>query len=327
MLQVYVRNGDSIERALKESIHDLSKIVWIDIYEPTRDEEVFLESLLKIDIPTRDEMHEIEFTSRLYHRQETLYATTIFITKAETDTPESHAFTFILKKNFMVSVRYVDIAPFNNFAQWQSTLLPHKMQGNMILVRILEILIDQMADMLENAGRKIDGITAQVFHSHKVPKESSVNSSLKFQEILSTIGLIGDLLSKSRESLLTITRMLGYLMNSIYFNKIQDDQKSIEMMVRDISSLSDHASFLSNKVNFLLDATLGMINIEQNRIIKLFSVAAVVFLPPTLVASIYGMNFKIMPELEWVFGYPSAILLMLLSAWLPYRFFKKKGWL
>jgi len=116
-------------------------------------------------------------------------------------------------------------------------------------------------------------------------------------------------------------------LSSDYFNKIHGDQKRIEMMLRDMASLSDHASFLSNKVNFLLDATLGMINIEQNRIIKIFSVAAVVLLPPTMVASIYGMNFKSMPELDWSFGYPFAIAVMILSGFLPYKFFKKKGWL
>ncbi|MBX9697103.1 MAG: magnesium transporter CorA family protein [Alphaproteobacteria bacterium] len=327
MLKCYFLQGEEIQSApLEEFKGDINALVWVDIFSPTKHEEELAESVLNISIPTRDEMHEIEFTSRLYHRHQTLYATTIFVTKSETSSPESHAITFILHGTCLISVRYVDILPFTNFLKWVKTLPAKKLQGKIIMAAMLEIFIDQMADMLENVGRKIDDVTAIIFQRNQTQEEKHA-SSINFKEVLSRIGLIGDLLSKSRESLLTVSRMLGYLLSSEYFNQVPDDQKRIEMMLRDIASLSDHASFLSNKVNFMLDASLGMINSEQNRIIKIFSVAAVVFLPPTLVASIYGMNFKAMPELEWPFGYPFAILLMVLSAYLPYKFFKKKGWL
>lgn len=326
MLRCYAVIDNKVDLVDIDKVGDLENIVWIDVFSPTKQEESLIESLLGINIPTRDEMHEIEFSSRLYHRNTTLYATTILVTKSETISPESHAITFILNKNYLVSVRYVDVPPFNNFLKWQPSLMPQRVLGNTILAGMLEFMIDQMADMLESIGRKIDAITKDIFHSNQ-PSNKSEEITHDFKNILSFIGLIGDLLSKSRESFLTISRMLGYLLSSDYFNKIHGDQKRIEMMLRDMASLSDHASFLSNKVNFLLDATLGMINIEQNRIIKIFSVAAVVLLPPTMVASIYGMNFKSMPELDWSFGYPFAIAVMILSGFLPYKFFKKKGWL
>lgn len=326
MLRCYTITDSKVDLVDVDAIHDPENIVWIDVFSPTKQDEQRIESLLNINIPTKDEMHEIEFSSRLYHRGETLYATTIFVTQSETISPESHAITFILNRNYLVSVRYVDVAPFNNFLKWLPSFMPSRVQGNTILAGMLEFLIDQMADMLENSGRKIDEITKEIFQNNH-PNSESKKTAPNFKNILSLIGLIGDLLSKSRESFLTISRMLGYLLSSDYYNQLPSDQKRVEMMLRDMASLSDHASFLSNKVNFLLDATLGMVNIEQNRIIKIFSVVAVMLLPPTMIASIYGMNFKNMPELDWTFGYPLAIFIMAMSGFLPYKYFKKKGWL
>ena len=146
-------------------------------------------------------------------------------------------------------------------------------------------------------------------------------------EFYEQIGRKGDMLTMARESLLTIVRLTSFHQASGNSKQARDLRQELKILQRDASALSDHASFLSNKINFLLDATLGLINLEQNQIIKIFSVAAVVFLPPTLVASIYGMNYDIMPELHWSYGYPFALGLMILSAIFPYLFFKRKGWL
>jgi magnesium transporter len=146
--------------------------------------------------------------------------------------------------------------------------------------------------------------------------------------VLEQIGRKGDLTSHIRDSLVTLERLVGFLGHVAMQRKSGKDlRERLKTLSRDVRSLTDHSSFLSQKITFLLDATLGMINIEQNAIIKIFSVAAVVFLPPTLIASIYGMNFEEMPELDWLFGYPFAIALMILSAILPYLFFKRRGWL
>jgi magnesium transporter len=146
--------------------------------------------------------------------------------------------------------------------------------------------------------------------------------------MLRTVGLKGDLLSKSRESLMTIGRMLLYLSAEIDGQKVAKDVRTqLRSMTRDVQALNDHAAYLANKVTFLLDAVLGMVSIEQNDIIKLFSVVSVVLMPPTLVASTYGMNFQLMPELHWQVGYPYALILMMFSAVLPYLFFRWRGWL
>lgn len=146
-------------------------------------------------------------------------------------------------------------------------------------------------------------------------------------DLLRNIGVQGDLLSKMRESLLSITRVLSFVCNTVHCPPQTEAYSRLHILIKDVAALSDQAGFLSGKVGFLLDASLGLVGVQQTAIIKIFSVAAVVFLPPTLVASIYGMNFDFMPELKWLLGYPFAIVLMILSAWLPYKLFKKKKWL
>ena len=149
-----------------------------------------------------------------------------------------------------------------------------------------------------------------------------------FKEILRSIGRRGDHTSKVRESLVSIGRLLLYIAAEADTMKWAKDQRAaIKGMQRDVQSLSDHATYLSQKISFLLDAMLGVVSLEQNNIIKIFSVAAVALMPPTLIASIYGMNFKHMPELDWYLGYPVAIVLMVLAAALPYFVFKWKKWL
>jgi magnesium transporter len=194
--------------------------------------------------------------------------------------------------------------------------------GETILIALLEAIVDRLADVLERASNEVIQISHDIFH----PAEKKASKRDRdFQLILRRIGNKEDLVSKIRDSLLTLQRMSGFLANVSGQGK--DSRARVKTISRDVMSLSDHVSFQTQKITFLLDATLGMINIEQNGIIKIVSVAAVVFLPPTLVASIYGMNFEAMPELKWLLGYPFAIALMVVSAVLPFWFFRRKGWL
>ena len=141
------------------------------------------------------------------------------------------------------------------------------------------------------------------------------------------LGSNGDLNAKAWESLASLNRLNGFFGQAAASELDEDIRSRLMTLTRDISALRDQVKFLTSKINFLLDATLGMVNIEQNNIIKIFSIAAVIFLPPTLIASIYGMNFNVMPELNWYYGYPLSIGIMLLSGWLPYKYFKLKKWL
>ena len=189
---------------------------------------------------------------------------------------------------------------------------------------LLDAIVDSVADILERVGEDMDAVSYEIFKVNEAG--GAVQRSGSLQDYLRRIGCNGDMTSKASESLVSLARLLAFFEQAERLNGEQMTSQ-LDTLNRDVKSLSSHAQFLSDKATFLLSATLGMVNIEQTDIIKIFSVAAVMFLPPTLVASIYGMNFEFMPELHWVGGYPLAILLMIVSALLPYRFFKRRGWL
>ncbi len=328
MLKLYLMKNDTIEAVSAEEVKDhLSQLVWVDLFSPTSDEEHFVEELLATSIPTRDEMQEIELSSRLYQKSGSVYATATIVTQADTPEPETHDITFVLSNQCLITIRYSDPQPFKVFLGRSSVISVETYQGNTVLTGLMEAIVDRMADILENIGHNIDDMTKKIFRPHLLNAEARSKEKPDLEDMLRQVGLRGDLISKTRESLVSVSRLLGFISQTSYFKTDSEESNRIFTLLRDIQALSDHASFLVNKVNFLLDATLGMISIEQNAIIKIFSVAAVVFLPPTLVASMYGMNFDIIPELKWDFGYPFAIALMVLSAYLPYKFFSRKGWL
>ncbi|MBB5519008.1 magnesium/cobalt transporter CorA [Amphiplicatus metriothermophilus] len=323
MIRGFLNEGGRLKAV--EGASELSEnLVWIDLINPTDAEENDLESRLGIDIPTKEEMEEIEISSRLYNKDGAAFMTATLPAQADGDDPQMHPVTFVLSGVRLITVRYHDPRAFQTFPQRAEKVPMGCDTGEGVLVALLEAIVDRLADILERAGREIDGISRDVFQ-HKGAKPTK---SQDFQKVLEAIGRKGDLTSNIRDSLVTLERLIGFLGHGAMQRKSGKDlRERIKTLSRDVRSLADHASFLSQKITFLLDATLGMINIEQNAIIKIFSVAAVVFLPPTLVASSYGMNFEHMPELEWLLGYPWAIGLMILSAIIPYVYFKRRGWL
>jgi magnesium transporter len=301
--------------------------VWFDLVNPTPEENGAVEAVLGIAIPTRDEMEDIELSARLYQEDGAEFMTITALTNLDSDEPVKTPITFILKETSLVTVRYSDPKPFSSFAmRAQRSNAVSCATGELAMLGVLESIIDRMADVLERLGNEIDGISREVFRS-KVGNATKKTRDL--QSVIEQIGQKGDLLTAARESLVSISRLVTYhaALESPARRLSKETRQRIKLLQRDSSSLGDHATFLSGKINFLLDATLGLINLEQNQIIKIFSVAAVVFLPPTLVASIYGMNFEFMPELQWQIGYPFAIGLMILSAIMPFLYFKRRGWL
>ncbi|HML30591.1 MAG TPA: magnesium/cobalt transporter CorA [Hyphomicrobium sp.] len=323
MIRGFLNEGGRLKAV--EGASELSEnLVWIDLINPTDVEENDLESRLGIDIPTKEEMEEIEISSRLYNEDGASFMTATLPAQADGDDPQMHPVTFVLAGTRLITVRYHDPRAFQTFPQRAEKVPMGCDTGEGVLVALLEAIVDRLADILERAGREIDGISRDIFQ-HKGAKPTK---SQDFQKVLESIGRKGDLTSNIRDSLVTLERLIGFLGQGAMQRKSSKElRERIKTLSRDVRSLADHASFLSQKITFLLDATLGMINIEQNAIIKIFSVAAVVFLPPTLVASSYGMNFEHMPELEWLLGYPWAIGLMILSAIIPYVYFKRRGWL
>jgi magnesium transporter len=320
-----------------------SEAVWIDLLEPTPEEETTLEAALGINIPTREELQAIELSSRLYEENGVLHMTGTVLSHADTSTPESAAISFILVDNKLVTLRYADPVPFRAFRNHREANLQKYTTAGQFLGGIVDAIIERVADILEGVGVRLDEISLKVFEPHRVNTRMSLPARLKespggkarrarqrdYVEILRRIGRASDLVSRARESLVSFTRLVAFYreVRNESGTATRDSQAHIKTIVGDLGALSDHAGFLSGKVSFLLDATLGMINNEQNSIIKILSVAALVFLPPTLIAGVYGMNFEHMPELKWLHGYPFAMFLMIAAAVLPYLWFKRKGWL
>lgn len=303
---------------------DVALAVWIDLVNPSSSEEAELEQKLGLDIPTKEEMEEIEISSRLYTENGASFMTAILPANADGDDVDMHPVTFVLTPSHLVTVRYHEPRAFRTFPVRAAKVAMGCDTAEGVLIALLEAVVDRLADILERAGRDIDGISRSIFRK----TGGKPTKSADLQTIIEFIGRKGDLTSNVRDSLVTLERLAGYLGQVTLQQKSSKDvRERIKTLTRDIRSLSDHSGFMSQKVTFLLDATLGVINIEQNAIIKIFSVAAVVFLPPTLIASIYGMNFEYMPELKWLIGYPFAIGLMIASAILPYVYFKRRGWL
>ena len=325
MLAVYVPNGNSLERRDMVSGEEVPEnAVWLDLVNPAPGEDKVVERLLGIAVPTREEMQEIEVSSRLYVEQHARYMTATLMCNSDTATPKTTAVTFILSGHRLVTVRYDDPRPFMIVGNKLARNCPANVTGETVLLDLLDAVIDRAADILERIGIEVDRVSHDIFE----PDGASEGRALSYKDILKAIGGKGDLTSKVRESLVSIGRLLLFLANEAEGMRWPKDVRlQLQAMQRDVLSLSDHATYLTNKITFLLDAMLGVVTIEQNNIIKIFSIAAVALMPPTLIASIYGMNFKHMPELDWTYGYPFAIVLMVAAAILPFIIFKWKKWL
>jgi magnesium transporter len=320
---------DSVDGALSKR-EDVSSVspgtIWLDLLNPSKEEDRFVEEALGIAVPTREEMAEIEVSSRLYLEGGAHYMTAVLMHQQDwlIDPPTPTPITFILAGHRLVTVRYAEPRAFQMFLSRAQKKDASCVSGINVLVALLEAIIDREADRVERIQGEVDKLSQTVFGV----KGGQRSRAGRFDVNIRTIGREGELTSRSRETLLTLDRLLTYLAHVM---SQRGDDKALRARVktagRDVVSLADHIGYLSTKITFLLDATLGMINNEQNSIIKIFSVLAVALMPPTLVGTIYGMNFKHMPELDWLYGYPFALGFMVVSAVLPWLYFKRKGWL
>jgi magnesium transporter len=316
-------DGNFIE-AKAEKIPDTA--TWVDLDEPTSDEEALVERCIRMDVPTQSEMAEIEPSSRLYERDAALYMTVSVLFGVQDGKPSTTPISFVLTDNRLVTVRYATPKPLRAFSEHARRDPELVRNAPTALVRMLDAIIDRLADELEVVSSDMEQISGHIFH--KDMDERRIPAA-RLTALLTRIGRAQTLLAKIRYSAVSTIRMLSFLSGA---NRFHEEGKSdvrhhLTSLSSDVTSLSEHASFLSDNLQFLLDASLGLISIEQNAAMKLFSWAAVVFLPPTLIAGIFGMNFHYMPELNWHYGYPISLALMLASAIGPYLYFKKRGWI
>ncbi|MEJ2228233.1 MAG: magnesium/cobalt transporter CorA [Alphaproteobacteria bacterium] len=318
MITAYVHNnGYLMPVTVGENQPLPADAIWVDLLAPTRAEETSVEKALGINLPSREEMSEIEISSRLYQENGMLFMTATLMAHTETDIPVSEPVTFILTGKRLITIRFSGLTAFSSYTSYVQRQPESNYSSDALLVGLLDSIVDRIADILERVQREMSQVSSTVFAQEKAD----------FEEALRAIGMSEALTTRARESLVSIGRLLTFLSRPNETKISRTMERSLKTLSRDVMSLSDHSTFLANNITFMLNTTLGMINIQQTDIIKIFSVMAVVFLPPTLIASIYGMNFHFMPEISWKYGYPVSLVLMLISAILPYLYFKWKRWL
>lgn len=324
MLRVY---RDSTRQFYNQDLKRLpDEIIWIDLLNPTPEEKGLVEKRALVLIPTIDALSEIESSSRLAVDHGTITLSTPVV--AQGDGPDAFLSPvgFILTKSFIVSVRFVELDTFDSVAE--RIRRDEELRSSAgVFIALLEAFVDRGADVLERLGSDLDRVSRSIFRGDVSKRKHTVRSNKSLRRVLSSVGATGDRLSLARDALLGLGRIAQFVAT------LDQDWLGAEFITRlgatskDIGSLHEYEGQLSNKVQFLLDAVLGFITIEQNDLFKVLTIVSVVGIPPTVVAGIYGMNFERMPELAWQWGYPFGLAMILLSAVLPLAWFKWRGWL
>ncbi len=320
MINVFVLQNGRLSQVNIDTRADLERAmpIWVDLTDPNDEERDWVKSIYGVTLPDEDEVKDIEASARYYEADNgDLHLRSDFL--LEEDEGESRVVTvaFILAKNMLFSMHSDDLPVFR-LVRMRARSRPGSIGD------FKDVLLDLYATDVEYSADALEGIYQNLEEvSHSVLKKEF--SDADAAESLSAMAREEDLNGRVRRNMMDTRRAVSFMMRGRLLSSDQfDDARQI---LRDIESLDGHTAFLFEKINFLMDATVGFININQNKIIKIFSVASVAFLPPTLIASIYGMNFRILPELNWSFGYPFAIVLMFASAITPFWYFRKRGWL
>ncbi|MCG3674090.1 magnesium/cobalt transporter CorA [Aliarcobacter butzleri] len=317
MINCYVKKGNRLTVVegveFIDNNEDKSSVIWIDMLLPTIDEIRAVENLFDMKFPTKQESEEIELSSRYWEEDNRIEINSYFLIN-ETKEAFNETVSFILQGELLISVRYKKLQSFNTFTKKLLTSPREFKNGYSIFCQIIDIRIDADADIIENLSKEITKIRKHVFTDYSNDDE----------DILEKISTFEDLNMKIRENLTDKQRILNSLLKS---QKFLDDKSELPIMLKDIRSLIDHTNFNFERLDYLQNIFIGLLSIEQNKVIKIFTIVNVIFLPPTLIASIYGMNFDFMPELHFEYGYLYSISFMILAAVSPLIIFKKKGWI
>ncbi|EJU9539053.1 magnesium/cobalt transporter CorA [Vibrio alginolyticus] len=298
--------------------HDLNQLVaqadWIDAHEPTDEERDLISSLLRIELPESEDVEEIETSARCFIDTAGIHVHSLFLSPTE-GRHNTVTVACILQNKRLITIREGEVADFRLLRLRARKGQIRCDDVDSLLVTLLEQKVENHADTLEDIHRQLEKVSHDVLE----------NDDADLEECISRLARLEDSNGKVRLCLMDTQRDISFLLR--HLKSRNDHRETLNEISRDIEALMSHTTFLFDKINFLMDSTQGFINIKQNQIIKIFSIAAVVFLPPTVIASIYGMNFEFMPELSWTGGYPWALGLMLASGFAPYFYFKRKGWL
>lgn len=324
MLVIHSRNGASrTVPSNVEAIELASDAVWIDLLKPTPGEIAAVEDGSGLTLPSPEELSEIESSSRLRTDGDVLFLSAPLVSRSQMQDPETTPVGFVLAPELLVTVRY---EPLNAFDTYERAARGSAAE---VFVGLIEAIVDRIADVLERVAAELDKLSHRLFRSRSVgggERRTRAQENADLRSILRRLGASGDLVSKMRDSLLALARIVPYVATMRGSELPAAVKTRLETQRQDLASLNDYESHLLNKIQLLMDATLGLINVEQNDIIKVLTIVSVVGVPPTLVASMYGMNFKYMPELAWSWGYPYGLAVIAISALAPLIWFKWRGW-
>jgi len=320
MINVFVLQNGRLNQATIASRHDLENVVpvWVDLTDPDEEERTWVKAKYGVTLPGEDEVQDIEASARYYEAENgDLHLRTDFLLEEEDGPSRVITVAFILSGKILFSVHNDDLPVFR-LVRMRARSRPGSIEDYMdVLLDLYATDAEYSADALEGIYESLEEVSTRVLQKEFTDQDAAA--------ALNAIAHEEDLNGRIRRNMMDTRRAVSFLMRGRLLNS--DQFEEARQILRDIESLDGHTSFLFDKVNFLMDATVGFININQNKIIKIFSVASVAFLPPTLIASLYGMNFALMPELNWRFGYPFAIALMAASAVAPLLYFRRRGWL
>jgi magnesium transporter len=301
-----------------------AKPIWLDLFEPTDEERTQVEQATGFKLPSRDQLSEVESSSRVYAVDDVLYLSMPLLAHIEQGEDFPTPLGFVLSAQTLVTIRYTHLHPFDTVAnnlRKEGTCN----RSTEVFTRVIEAMVDAAADILEHLAADLGGISKSVFR--RVPgRGRSLRSNLRLRNTLANVGEAGEKLSQIRETLLGLQRIVIFTSERATEWTPPDIQRRVKTARNDLTSLSDYEIQLFEKAQFLLDAVLGFINTEQNDIFRVLTIVSVVGIPPTLIASMYGMNFKNMPELSWEWGYQWGLGLIALSIIIPVIWFKRRGW-
>ncbi|MDP9096457.1 MAG: magnesium transporter CorA family protein [Pseudomonadota bacterium] len=325
---IYLNTGSSARRSItptSPALDGVDAAVWLDLVAPTDQERSDVERATTLRIPTRAEIAEIESSSRLVTEGDCFYLTTPMSYRDQDGESLVSPLGFVLSPDRLITVRFAEMPVFDTFAERFASLRPSSSAA--AFTGLLDTIVDRLADVLEHVGADLEGISKQIFRIERTtePDANKIDARLRLR--LAEIGRAGERLSNLRDSLVGVQRLLVYVHAAGVGWLDAEMLRRCSTLSKDIASLTDYDVQLNNKMQFLLDATLGFINIEQNNGIKVLTVVSVVGVPPTLIASIYGMNFKRIPELQWDYGYLYGLTLIVASAVVPLLWFKRRGWI
>jgi magnesium transporter len=324
MLALHARTGDLVPAPPRFDAASLpADIVWADLLNPTPEETAYVERAAGLRLPSAAELSEIESSSRLRSENGVLYLSAPLVHRATAGDPQTTPVGFVLCPHLLITIRFEMLTAFAAFDRAKCGSPAETFVG------LLDAIVDRLADVLEHIAGELDTLSHRLFRSGPVDlgkKRRRVRETADLRVILRRVGANGDLVSKIRDSLLGLGRIVPYVASLAADWLPEPVKPRLETLRHDVASLSDYDAHLVNKVQLLLDATLGLINVDQNNIIKVLTIVSVIGVPPTLVASMYGMNFKHMPELDWAWGYPYGLALIAFSAIAPVLWFKWRGW-